>query len=91
MRTGPRIQTQRVAKKPDAPPNGVDIGGRHARPPLSLQEFEERLGADLPSIGAAILLAVGVVLCDYGIEGLLDIVLGDNALSAFWCMVMVSD
>jgi hypothetical protein len=54
------------------------------------QDVEAKLGTDLPSIGASILLAVGVVLCDYGVEGLLDIFLGNSVFGDVWCMVMVS-
>ena len=54
------------------------------------QDLEAKLGTDLPSVGASILLAVGIVLVNFGIEGLLDIWLGDSLLGDVWCMVMVS-
>ena len=62
-------------------------GGSQSLP--FLQEVEQRLEADLPSIGASILLAFAVVLCNYGIEGLLDIFLGDSVPGDLWCMATV--
>ena len=56
-----------------------------------LQDLEAKLGTDLPSVGASILLAVGIVLVNFGIEGLLDIWLGESLRGDVWCMVMVSN
>lgn len=67
---------------------GNDDKGQQSQLPF-LQELEQRLEADLPSIGASILLALAVVLCNYGIEGLLDIFLGDSVPGDLWCMAMV--
>jgi hypothetical protein len=59
--------------------------------PVTHPTIEDRLGGDLPAVGTSILLALGILLVDYGLEGILDIFVIHHwgAFGAIWCMAMV--
>lgn len=51
-------------------------------------QAEQRLEASLPSIGATIAFMVGVIILEFGVQGLLDHYLGDSVLGSVACILV---